>query len=124
MIFLGLTLWFFVQLEPKFRRRAIHKSLHRLRSLAHVVDMHQLTKDPGYLIATPVNTASSPKRVMTAYELTRYLDYCSELLSIISKLAALHAQEEQENEILSAVNDVEALAQSLSNKIWHLYLGK
>lgn len=118
MIFLGLTLWFFIKLEPRIRREAIMKSLHRLRSMAHVVDMHQLTKDPSYLVMKPENTESSPKRSMTAYQLTRYLDYCSELLSIISKLAALHAQQEQDQEVLNAVNDVESLAESLSNKIW------
>jgi hypothetical protein len=55
---------------------------------------------------------------MTPYQLTRYLDYCSELLSIVSKLAALHAQYLNDPVILAAVNDVETLAHGLSGKIW------
>ena len=31
------------------------------------------------------DTPSSPLRRMTPFELTRYLDYCSEMLAIISK---------------------------------------
>lgn len=55
---------------------------------------------------------------MTSYQLTRYLDYCSELLALLSKLAALHAQYVEDHVVLTAVNDVESLAQGLSNKIW------
>jgi len=80
--------------------------------------MHQLTKDPAYLLAPPNDTAHSPKRMMTPYELTRYLDYCSELLSIVSKLAALHAQYLSDPVVLNAVNDVEQLAHGLASKIW------
>jgi hypothetical protein len=64
------------------------------------------------------DTASSPQRTMSAYELSRYLDYCSEMLSLLSKLAALHAQKENDNLVLDAVNDVETLANGLSSKIW------
>jgi hypothetical protein len=55
---------------------------------------------------------------MTRFELARYLDYCSELLSLTSKLAALHAQYLNDPVVLGAVNDVESLAGQLSGKIW------
>ena len=55
---------------------------------------------------------------MTHYQLSRYLNYCSELLSLISKLAALHAQKENDTVVLEAVNDIELLATGLSSKIW------
>lgn len=119
LIFLAIAFWFIGSWETKAKRQAILKSLHRLRSIAHVVDMHQLTKDPAILLMKEAHdTASSPQRSMSAFELTRYLDYCSELLSLISKLAALHAQKENDGVILEAVNDVESLAQGLSAKIW------
>ena len=51
-------------------------------------------------------------------ELARYLDYCAELLSLSSKLAALHVQYLNDPVVLDAVNDIETLAASLSNKIW------
>jgi len=119
LIFLAIALWFIASLEGKAKRRAVLISLHRLRSIAHVVDMHQLTKDPAFLLAKERSTtASSPERSMSAYELSRYLDYCSELLSLISKMAAVHAQKENDAIVLEAVNDIESLAQGLSAKIW------
>ena len=119
LIFLAIAFWFIGGLEIKAKRQAILKSLHRLRSIAHVIDMHQLTKDPAILLMKETHdTASSPERTMTAFELTRYLDYCSEMLSLVSKLAALHAQQENDSVVLEAVNDVESLAQGLSAKIW------
>ncbi len=123
LIFLAIALWFIAGLESKAKRKALLNSLHRLRSMAHVVDMHQLTKDPAQLLAIGYNlknpnTESSPNRTMTAYELSRYLDYCSEMLSLLSKLAALHAQKENDGLVLEAVNDVEELANALSSKIW------
>lgn len=55
---------------------------------------------------------------MTRFQLARYLDYCSELLSLTSKLAALHAQYLNDPVVLAAVNDVESLTGDLSATIW------
>ena len=79
--------------------------------------MHQLTKDPTE-IGEKNDTASSPERFMTPYQLNRYLDYCNELLSILGKLAAIFSQNLPETELVKAVNDVEDLTNSLSRKIW------
>ena len=62
--------------------------------------------------------ASSPKESLTPAELTRYLDYCSEMLSLIGKLAALYVQRFDDPVALAAVNDVEQLTNGLSRKIW------
>lgn len=59
---------------------------------------------------------------MTRFELSRYLDYCSELLSLTSKLAALFVQYVPDPVVLDAVNDVETLADGLSQKIWQKIL--
>ena len=40
------------------------------------------------------------------------------MLSLSSKLAALHVQYVNDPVVLDAVNDIETLAASLSNKIW------
>ena len=117
-LFIGLAIFFLVTLEGRFKRRAALRTLHELRSFAHIVDMHQLTKDPEYLLSPQMATASSPMRAMTRFELARYFDYCSELLSLTSKLAALHAQHLNDPVVLGAVNDVESLAGQLSGKIW------
>ena len=130
VVFLALAVYFLFTVEGRLKRREALSGLHQLRSIAHIVDMHQLTKDPEYVIRPPgdgatnttttdaTTTASSPRRTMTRFELSRYLDYCSELLSLTSKLAALHAQILRDPVVLAAVNDVEALATGLSSKIW------
>ncbi len=118
LLFLGLSVIFLASLESRIKRRTTLRVLHRLRSVAHVVDMHQLTKDPESVSRPAAKTASSPARSLTREQLARYLDYCSELLALTSKLAALHAQHLQDPVVLDAVNDIESLTADLSRKIW------
>jgi hypothetical protein len=118
LIFLSLAIYFLVTLESRIHRRISLQALHRLRSIVHIVDMHQLTKDPEHLLTPDMSTASSPARRFTRFELARYLDYCSEMLSLSSKLAALHVQYNNDPVVLDAVNDIEVLASDLSNKMW------
>ena len=117
LVFLSAVVFFLVTVETRLKRTRALAALHELRSVAHIVDMHQLTKDPEQLILPTLRTASSPQRTMTAEELGRYLDYCSEMLSLVSKLAALHAQHLNDSVVLDAVNDVEALSAGLSTNI-------
>src|SRR5262249_17237570 len=118
IIVIGAAIYFLVGLENRIKRARALRGIHVLRSMAHIIDMHQLTKDPDRLTAARSDTPSSPPRQMTPFELTRYLDYCSELLAIISRVAALHVQHFQDPTTLSAVNEVEALVSGLSRKIW------
>lgn len=55
---------------------------------------------------------------MNDFELGRYLDYCSEMLSLISKLAFLYVQNFTDPIAQEAVNDLEDLTNGLSQKIW------
>jgi hypothetical protein len=55
---------------------------------------------------------------MTPFELNRYLDYCSESLALISKIAALYVQGFEDPILLNAVDDVEDLTAGFSRKIW------
>ncbi len=55
---------------------------------------------------------------MSPFELNRYLDYCSEMLSLVSKLASIHAQHFPDGTVVSAINELEALTNGLSRKIW------
>lgn len=118
LIFLSVAIYFLFTLEGRLKRRVSLRELHRLRSVVHIVDMHQLTKDPEHLLSPHLRTPSSPEQTLNRFELARYLDYCTELLSLSSKLAALHVQHVNDPVVLDAVNDVETLAASLSNKIW------
>ena len=107
-----------IRLEARVKRRKVAAGLHRLRSVIHVIDMHQMTKDPITLSAEFEPTPASPRRDMDAVTLSRYLDYCAELLAITGKLAALYAQAVPDEGVASAVNDIELLGSSLSRKIW------
>jgi hypothetical protein len=118
VVFVAIAVAFLVTIETRLKRREALRAIHELRSLAHIVDMHQLTKDPDPFGAERSATASSPERALTPFELGRYLDYCSELLSVTSKVAALYAQRLNDPVVLAAVNEVETLTTGLSNKIW------
>jgi hypothetical protein len=118
LIFLGAAIFFLVTLEGRLKRRRALRALHELRSVVHIVDMHQLTKDPERLMSPQPDTPSSPPRPMTTSELGRYLDYCSELLSLTSKIAATFVQGFNDPVVLGAVNEIETLATGLSGKVW------
>ena len=45
----GAAALFLVTLEARWKRRKALAALHEFRSIAHVIDMHQLTKDPSAL---------------------------------------------------------------------------
>jgi hypothetical protein len=118
LVLIGLGIFFLVSLETRIKRVRAIRAIHELRSIAHVIDMHQLSKDPGYFRNYPGATKSSPIRQLTLFETIRYLDYCSELLSLTSKIAALYIQRFNDGVVLSAVSDVETLCTALSNKVW------
>lgn len=116
---LGAALLFLVTLESRIKRSRVLSAVNELRAISHVIDMHQLTKDPSQVIVgVGHRTPSSPKRTLTAYQLTRYLDYCTEMLSLVGKLAALYAQSNSDSVVLQSVNDIETLTNGISRKIW------
>lgn len=117
-ILIGGAIWFIWTRETVVKRRRVFRALYQLRALAHVIDMHQLTKDPSVEVGAYTVTSVSPERVLSDFELSRYLDYCTEMLSLIAKLAALYAGESEDSEILAAANDVENLTTNLGRKIW------
>ena len=118
MVFLTAYFIFISSLESRWKQRRVLQALNELRSFAHVIDMHQLTKDPERMLVTGPDTASSPKRTLSPFLIGRYLDYCSEMLSLLSKLAALWAQAFPEPKLLTAVDEIEMLTSGLSRKIW------
>jgi hypothetical protein len=118
VLLLGAALFFLISFETRLRRNRSLRDLHVFRSIAHVIDMHQLTKDPSGAAWSGSTTDSSPERTMSQFELTRYLDYCSEMLSLTNKLAALYAQDIPDAAVIDAVNEIESLTTNLSQKIW------
>jgi len=105
-------------LETRMKRHHALKALRDLRSLAHIIDMHQLTKDPERITEPTSDTTRLHKRPQNPAELIRYLDHCSDLLALISKIAALYVQDFEDPVTLNAVNEIENLTNGLSRKIW------
>jgi hypothetical protein len=115
---MGGLIFFFVTIEDRLKRRRALRALNELRSIIHVIDMHQLTKEPASILAGGAPTEHSPTRTLTPFELGRYLDYCSEMLSLVAKVAVLYAQSQPDPIIVDAVSDIERLTTNLSQKIW------
>jgi hypothetical protein len=118
LVLIGAAVIFLVTAEIRIKRSRTMKALNDLRAIAHVIDMHQLTKDPTHIVIQLDNTPSSPTQQLSSPQLIRYLDYCSEMLSLVGKVAALYAQNFSDNVVLSAVNEMENLTTGLSRKIW------
>lgn len=118
VVLIGLGIFFVWNFENRLKRQRALRALHELRSIAHVIDMHQLPKDPDRLLKRRPNTRSSPKSTLNAFDLRRYLDYCSEMLSLTGKVAALHLQRLDDSAVVAAVNEIETLTTGLSRKIW------
>lgn len=109
LVFFGIAAYFLVSIETRIKRRRALRLIHELRSLAHIVDMHQLTKDPALITSDGQ---------MSPAELGRYLDFCSDMLSHLGKLAALLVQNFGDSVVLAAVNEIETLTTGLSRKVW------
>jgi hypothetical protein len=118
VVLVGAGVFFLVTLETRIKRRRALTAIRELRAIAHIIDMHQLTKDPEWIVTPGRESALLPDRALTRFELSRYLDYCSEMLSITGKIAALYIQDFDDDVALSAVNEVENLTTGLSRKIW------
>ena len=116
LVLVGAAVFFLFTIESRLKRRKALKYLNTLRAIAHVIDMHQLTKDPNY--DATVQTPSSPARDLTPYELSRYLSYCGEMLSLTGKVAALYAKGTDDGVVMDTINEIEELTSGLSRKIW------
>ena len=115
IVFIGAAILFVISWENRIKRQRALNAMHELRALAHIIDMHQLTKDPESHFRGASGLVQ--QRRMTPFELNRYLDYCGEAQSLISKIAALYVQGFQDPILLDAVDDVEDLTAGFARKI-------
>ena len=118
LVFAGLAVFFLFTFPERLERGHLLDLLHRLRSLAHVIDMHQLTKDPERLKSGYRETTASPDVRLDRQQMEAYLDYCSELLSLTGKAAALCAEKSRDSVVLTTVSTLETLTNDMSRKIW------
>ena len=118
LVLLGVAVLFLATGENRIKRHRSLAALRELRSIAHVVDMHQLTKDPKDLLAGDTDLEEEGVEAMDRKDLAHYLDYCSEILSLTSKLAALYLEGFDDHVVIGAVNEIEGLTSGLMGKIW------
>ena len=117
-VYSGVAIVFLVSFELRQRRQMTLEALQELRALAHVLDMHQMNKDPEYYMFPDEFDEGSFTANLTPAELERYLDYTADLLSLLGKLAAWYAQNVNDPEILVAINELEQLTGDMTRKIW------
>lgn len=118
IVLIGAGIFFLLTAETRLKRRRALKSLHQLRAFAHVIDMHQLLKDPERVLRRGEQTPSTPAIGLSSFELTRYLEYCSELLSLTGKTAGLYAQSSSDSVVVDAVSEIEQFTNGISQKVW------
>jgi hypothetical protein len=115
----GVAFWitavfiFLITLEVRLKRHRTIKAVHELRAMAHLIDMHQLAKDPGLLACE-----EPTERTLTPETMGRYLHYCTELLALVSKIGHMYVQGFADVGAMAAVDHCESLASGLSQKIW------
>jgi hypothetical protein len=115
--YLAAIALFLVTLEVRFKRRRALQAIHELRAMAHIIDMHQLAKDPDRL-GTPGGPLLASGRVMSADDMGHYLNYSTELLALVSKIGQLYVEGFADATVLAAADQFENLATGLSSKIW------
>jgi hypothetical protein len=119
IVFLGVAVLFLLTLELRWKRRRALAAIHELRAIAHVIDMHQVAKDPEGLVRRRPAVSEAPEQTTrTLFDLNRYLNYCIELLAIVSKIAAVYVQRFPDPSTVAAVDQIETLCHGLSQAIW------
>jgi hypothetical protein len=118
IVYVGVAVVFVWLLPAHLERRRILGELHRLRSLAHVIDMHQLTKDPERFAEAFQPTPQTVDVGLSPIQMAAYLDYCSELLSLVAKTAAVYAERSTDPAVLATISDIENLTNGMARKIW------
>jgi hypothetical protein len=118
VVLIGAAIFFLVSLENRHKRKLTLEAIRELRAIAHVIDMHQLTKDPDRILGGREDNGDPEDDAMTPFQLRRYLDYCSEMLSLTGKIASLYSRHFEDQVTVAAVNEIEELTTGLSRKIW------
>lgn len=124
IVFLGGITIYLASRGTQARRRRLLEDLRQLRALAHIIDMHQLTKTPDDAAADPSATDSGLHKLIdgdpaiSPERLSRYLDFCIELLSLVSKIGAIYVQDFPDRVALEAVDQLSDLTNGLTRNIW------
>lgn len=114
-VVMGAGVFFLGTLETRLRRHRVLLALSELRSIVHVIDMHQLQKDPDQLISHTEADGSEDARHQY---LSGYLDFCAELIALTGKLAGLYMEQFEDPVIIATVAEIDSLITGISQKLW------
>jgi len=107
---------FLITLEMKWKRLRVLRAVHELQSVCHIIDMHQLAKDPS--IERFREQRDDFGNALFYEKVDEYLHACTALLAIVSKLGQLYIDRFPDPVATKAVNDFEETCTGLSTKIW------
>ena len=100
----------------KTYRSEVLQDLHKLRMLSHIIDVKQLNKTPEWLDWK--EQQSNYGRKLDRPEKAFYLEFCSQMQSLIGKIAVLYIRDVNDPALITAVNEIETLTTGLSRKTW------
>jgi len=76
------------------------------------------SEKPALYLDGGIHSGELTASQVALYALAHYLDFCSEILSLTSKLAALYLEGFDDHVVIGAVNEIEGLTSGLMGKIW------
>jgi hypothetical protein len=111
LVLLAGALWFLVTIENRIKRKKALEFIEELREFIHVIDVTQLYYTP--LVYDP---EPAPARISLTFDYTYFL-FCTQMLAVISNLAALYTRGAAGDSILRAASEVEQLSNAISVKL-------
>lgn len=121
IIFLSLGAYFLFRIEPWIKRRRMLLFLGKLRDLIHVTQLLQMHKDPERVVRPDDrSTAASPDLGdvgTSAFLMGKYLDYCLDMLTLISAVAAFVGRDVTDKQLRDGIWEIEELCSTISAKI-------
>ncbi len=118
----------------------MNDSVNRERRLLEIIEMIYSADDDGEMVSAvfpalrglmpfssgvlmPVDPDTLELRAGWCFDcstadMASYLDYCSEMLSLVGKTAALYAERTTDSAVLATISDIESLTTGMSRKIW------
>jgi hypothetical protein len=111
LVILAGALWFLITLESRLKRKRALGSIEELREFIHVIDLTQLYYTPE--LYKPDDTISQNA---WGFDYT-YLLFCTQMIRVISNLAALYTRGAADDSVLRAASDVEMLTNAVTSKL-------
>lgn len=108
---------FLATLEVRWKRRNCILAVHELRSVAHIIDMHQLSKDDAVEQFRSRDDEPSDKTAHRTY-VEKYLHACIVLLALVSKIGQLYIDHFPDPVATTSVNEFEETCHGFSMQIW------